>query len=52
MNEDKILGVVWDNHQEWTNEQIGNFIRKAFIEGEDKTLEEIEKEIEMEKRGY
>jgi len=48
MDEDKILDVVWDNHEEWTDKQIGTFVRKALTE--DITQEDLEKEIEADER--
>jgi hypothetical protein len=29
MDESEILDVVWDNHEEWTDAQIGAFVRRA-----------------------
>ena len=48
MEEDKILDVVWDNHEEWTDKQIGAFVRRALTEHI--TQEDLEKEIEADER--
>ena len=43
MEDEKILEVVFDNENDWTDEQIGAFVRIALTE--DKTEEDIKKEL-------
>lgn len=47
MDEDKILDVVWD-HEEWSDEQIGAFVRRGLEE--DITANDLENEIEADER--
>ena len=47
MEDEKILEVVYDHENEWTDEQIGAFVRIALTE--DKTEEEIKKELGIRK---
>jgi hypothetical protein len=32
MEEEKILDLVYENQEEWTDEQIGKFVRRALTE--------------------
>lgn len=43
MDNENILDVVWDNHEEWSDELIGTFVRRALTE--DITQEDLEKEM-------
>ena len=49
MEDDDILGIVYDNESEWTDEEIGKFVRIALTE--DKTVEDIYVEIGKGRNG-
>jgi hypothetical protein len=43
MDDETLLNAVTDNQDEWTDEQIGTFVRRALTE--DITREDLEKEM-------
>jgi hypothetical protein len=42
MEEEKMVDVVYENLTEWTDEQIGEFVRRGLTE--DITVEDLEKD--------
>ena len=48
MEEEKILDVIYENREEWTDEQIGEFVRRALTEDIDQY--DLEKDMGLNKR--
>lgn len=48
MEEEKILDLVYENQNEWTDEQIGEFVRRAL--SEDITQYDLEKDMGLNRR--
>jgi D-tyrosyl-tRNA(Tyr) deacylase len=49
MEEKKILDLVYENQEEWTDEQIGEFVRRALTE--DINQYDLEKDIGVNRRS-